>query len=385
LSTFGQVPVEAVNAHTAPVTVEAKRDTQVFDAVADPTAKESSATESTSPRRSRTQTQEFSTSAVQKRTTSQTMAAQPDPTQPAATEPEPATTEPEPATTEPAAQPVAAAEPDPAATANMAAADVTSEEEAAPADPGIVVPAETTQDGPADRAADPSEALALAIGSDRLSPQLALAALQASDDRDQIFEILLKGIRSRAAYAGLLTIKGKNAVGRMSLCASAFEVDDMSSVLIPIEGESPYKRAFESGAPFIGPLTSNDGAIDAMSARMGGMVPSAALLLPLSLRGRVVAIAVAHSGPKSRWVSRVGDLLPLAMATTDAISRILASKAKGKGKKKKGSSVPSPVDDLPTERVDTSDAPAPKTRRRKKKGKPVKVKVTFATEVDDSK
>lgn len=167
-------------------------------------------------------------------------------------------------------------------------------------------------------------------GPPALSVKDARAALEESTDRDEIFEILLRGLRSMTRYSALLTVKGKKAVGRRSLHDGSFTEDGVDSLQIPLEQPSPYTNTKTSGAPFIGPLATGDAELDALTAKLGGELPAVGLILPVSLRGRVVALAVAHSGASNRWIGRASGMFTLATDTADAIERLLLAKSKKK-------------------------------------------------------
>lgn len=176
-----------------------------------------------------------------------------------------------------------------------------------------------------------------------LDPAGARTALAAASKRDQIFEVLLRAIRSRTTYAGLLTVQGGAAIGRLALAGDVFDTEDIARVLIPLDASSAFKKSVESASPYIGPIASGDEELDAMTRRLGGVMPSAALLLPVAIRGRVVAIAVGHRGSEAISIAEVAELLPIAGATADALAALIV-KAK--------SAVPEPaLPDEPTEKL----------------------------------
>ena len=54
----------------------------------------------------------------------------------------------------------------------------------------------------------------------------------------------------------------------------------------------------------------------------GGTTPTSALLLPIILRGRTVAIVVAHRLHNDIKLADITELLPLASAAADALSQL---------------------------------------------------------------
>ncbi len=175
---------------------------------------------------------------------------------------------------------------------------------------------------------DPQTVAKLAQGindTSSLTPEEARHFLSISEDRDEIFTILLRAMRSKARYTALFTLKGKTANGRMALSKAGLENEEIKTISIPLDLSSRFQQVFESKAFSIGPLnTEEDAVIEALTQLGGGAVPKSMLLLPVVMRDRVIAIAVAHNKGKGISVGRVTELLPLGRSTADAVSRLLA-------------------------------------------------------------
>jgi hypothetical protein len=86
-----------------------------------------------------------------------------------------------------------------------------------------------------------------------------------------------------------------------------------------------------------------------MVLRMGGTMPPSALLLPIVLRERVIAIVVAHRVHSDLRLSDVTELLPMANSVAEAIGRLIVRH------KSAGYRAPSaaPVVEIEAEMVDT--------------------------------
>src|SRR5690606_33201958 len=69
----------------------------------------------------------------------------------------------------------------------------------------------------------------------------ARALMSAATDRDKVFMILLRALRSKARWAGLLTVQGGAAIGRVALAEDGLDTSAMSSVLIPLDTTSPFQ------------------------------------------------------------------------------------------------------------------------------------------------
>ncbi|HEU5060103.1 MAG TPA: hypothetical protein VFU21_26405 [Kofleriaceae bacterium] len=167
----------------------------------------------------------------------------------------------------------------------------------------------------------------------------ARALLASAEHRDQVFEVLLRAIRGRAWYASVLTVQGGAAIGRVAVAGDEIDHTSITQVLIPLDSPSTFRQAVHTASPYIGPIATGDSEIDAMIKRMGGVVPPSALLLPLVLKNRVVALLVGHRGADTLRVTEVSELLPLAGVAGDALGRIIM---RGKGRSGSVSTPPAP-------------------------------------------
>jgi hypothetical protein len=154
--------------------------------------------------------------------------------------------------------------------------------------------------------------------------------LATAEDRDTVFLTLLRAIRSRARWAGLLTVQGGAAIGRVALADPGLDTNAINTVLIPLDVVSPFRTVVANHQAHIGSLVSNDPGVDAMVLRMGGTMPPSALLLPMVIRDRVVALVVAHRVHSDIRLADVTELLPMATAASDAIARLIV-KSKSAG------------------------------------------------------
>ena len=156
-----------------------------------------------------------------------------------------------------------------------------------------------------------------------MSPVVAREALHVADSRDRIFMLLLRALRSRARYAGLLTVQGGAVIGRLAIAEPHLDVASIGTVLLPLDARSAFRAAVTSQKPYVGALATGDPDIDTMIERLGGTVPPSALLLPIVLRERVVALAIAHRLDAPIGLADVAELLPLAGVAADAIGRLI--------------------------------------------------------------
>ena len=153
--------------------------------------------------------------------------------------------------------------------------------------------------------------------------QAAREQLATADDRDGVFLTLLRAARSRARWAGLLTVQGGAVVGRVAIAEPGLDTAAVQTALIPLDAASPFRTVTTSHQPVVSALVTNDPAIDSMMLRLGGSMPPTALLLPIVLRERVVAIVVAHRVTSRIELADVTELLPLAHAASEALGRLI--------------------------------------------------------------
>ena len=179
--------------------------------------------------------------------------------------------------------------------------------------------------------------------------------LATAEDRDTVFLTLLRAARSKARYAALLTVQGGAVIGRVALAEQGVDVGAIANVLLPLDVVSPFRSVVNNQQPHIGSLTSGDVHIDAMIVRLGGSMPPSALILPIVLRDRVVAIVVAHRVHSDLKLVDVAELLPLGAAAADALGRLIVKhKAAGYRAPEPETAAPNvPIDpnDIDTKRV----------------------------------
>jgi hypothetical protein len=182
--------------------------------------------------------------------------------------------------------------------------------------------------------------------------------LATAEDRDTVFLTLLRAARARARYAGLLTVQGGAAIGRVALAEGAIDTAAIAKVLIPLDVVSPFRAVTQNQQPHIGPIISGDPGIDSMLMRLGGTLPPSALLMPIVLRNRVVAIVVAHRVHSDLKLVDVTEMLPLAAGAADALGRLIV-KHKSAGYRAPTSSTPNiPIEaaQIDTKKIVLKDA-----------------------------
>ncbi len=223
--------------------------------------------------------------------------------------------------------------------------------------PSTGVPKAVAESGPKKRVRSQRRPPTTPISTEGRDSPLPIARareqLATAEDRDTVFLTLLRAARSRARWAGLLTVQGGAAIGRVALAETGLDVAAVSTVLIPLDAVSPFRTVVNNHQAHVGALTSGDPAIDSMMLRFGGNTPPSALILPIVLRDRVVALVVAHRVHSDIRLADVTELLPIATAASDALGRLIV-KHKSAGYRAPEAAAPiAPIEaaDVETKRV----------------------------------
>lgn len=157
-----------------------------------------------------------------------------------------------------------------------------------------------------------------------LDPAHAARALELASDREQVFELMLRAVRSRARFAALLSVHADHIRGRRALADKYFDVTQVPNVRIERNTVKALETAVASRAPSIGPLATGEPFIDGMLEALGGLAPST-LVMPLTVGERTVALLVAHRAGDP--LQDVEDVLPLVAKGNAALVRVLQARA----------------------------------------------------------
>jgi hypothetical protein len=216
-----------------------------------------------------------------------------------------------------------------------------------------------------------------------LSPAEARGILQVADDRDTIFVTLLRALRHRTRWAGLLTVQGGAAIGRLALAEPGVDTAAVTTVLIPLDVVTPFRTAVTLKRPYVGTILSGDPGIDAMVLRMGGAIPPSAAVLPVVLRERVVALAVGHRLVDNLVAADVAEVLPLAGLAAEAVSRLIV-RHKATGYRTPEPATPVQIEDVATKRITRAQeewSAAPSAPMPPLESEPYLAEVRYTTEL----
>jgi hypothetical protein len=142
---------------------------------------------------------------------------------------------------------------------------------------------------------DPSVAGPIAEAATPMSVAEAVAQIDLAADRDQIFATLCRGARAHTQFAAVFTLHGELAIGKMALGERWIERDVLANVSVAIDRSPPFRAAVEGRAPYLGRIGEDALGAAALGA-LGRKGPTPALLLPVVLRERTVALLYGDAG-----------------------------------------------------------------------------------------
>jgi hypothetical protein len=150
----------------------------------------------------------------------------------------------------------------------------------------------------------------------------ALDKIEQAADRDAIFETLCRGARSKVAHAALLMVHGEVAVGRLALGLGWLPREAVSQVSVSLEKPSPFRAAVVGKAPYLGRLGEEAVGAQALGA-LGRKPPLPALLLPIVLKDRAVALLYGDADGKPIETELLADLSALVAAAGRSFQRLI--------------------------------------------------------------
>jgi hypothetical protein len=155
----------------------------------------------------------------------------------------------------------------------------------------------------------------------------ARAAIDAAGDRDGIFESVCRGARSRLPFAAILTVHGDVAAGKLALAATWLDRTALAGVAVPLDKPSPFRAAAIGRAPYLGRLGDDEVGTNAL-AQLARKPPLPAVLMPVVLRERAVALLYADNDGGEIEGDVIADLSTLVAAAARSFQRLIL-RAKG--------------------------------------------------------
>jgi hypothetical protein len=187
---------------------------------------------------------------------------------------------------------------------------------------------------------------------DPLSIEEALRAIDNAPDRDAIFSAVCRAGRSQLEFVALFTVHGAEAVGRLALCDDWVDHDVVARIAVPLGPPSGFHAAVEGHAPYLGRIGDEPIGGEALRS-LGREPPLPALLLPIVLRERAVAVLYGDASGAAIDVDALAALSRVTAAAARSFQRLIL-KQKG-GEYSRGPHTPAArlQSELPTENAPT--------------------------------
>ncbi|WP_438020126.1 hypothetical protein WMF18_14125 [Sorangium sp. So ce315] len=154
---------------------------------------------------------------------------------------------------------------------------------------------------------------------------MAEQELAAVDSSEAVLAVLFDFAQQYFEYTVLFTVHGERAEGRNAAGPGA-ERERVAKIAVPFDRPSVLARARALRAPLV---TALDGsAPDAeLQRELGRKVHAAAVaVVPVAVRGRVVALVYGDDGATSVELSSIGDLIALAGLAATVLERLILRK-----------------------------------------------------------
>jgi hypothetical protein len=160
-------------------------------------------------------------------------------------------------------------------------------------------------------------------GSD-VTPMLlkeAIAAIDGATERDAILEALCRGARARLEFVALFMVHGGTAAGRMALGAEWLPREMLGTLSINLETSSAFRTAVQTRSPYLGKI--GEEAAGPALHKLGRKPPLPAVLLPVVLKERTVALVYGDAGGKPIDVGLLGELSTAVSAAARGFQRLI--------------------------------------------------------------
>jgi len=160
-----------------------------------------------------------------------------------------------------------------------------------------------------------------------LTIEAARRAIDEANDRDGIFESLCRGTRARLPFAAILTVHGEMAAGKLALGPTWLDKHALAGVSVALDQPSPFRAAAVGRAPYLGRLGDDTLGTQTL-AQLARKPPLPALLMPVVLRDRAVALLYADNDGRELDADIVAELSTLVAASARSFQRLIL-RAKG--------------------------------------------------------
>lgn len=177
-----------------------------------------------------------------------------------------------------------------------------------------------------DEVPGPAPRIAVALdesGGSALSLEAAREIILAANDRDGILEALCRGVRSRAAFAAVLTLHGDVAFGRLGLGDGWLDKSLVRRISASLETPSALRTVAKGRTVYVGPL-GTDAPTAGLLRALGRPAGGTGGVFPVLLRGKPVALLLIDDDGRALSRTLSDDLQPLLSEVGQAFARLLS-------------------------------------------------------------
>jgi hypothetical protein len=153
-------------------------------------------------------------------------------------------------------------------------------------------------------------------------PAEAKQRFEKAENRDEIFEIMLRTVGSRVPFAALFVIYGDHAAGRMSIENGKVDTQTIGKIEIPLRSKSLFRTVVETASQYYGPV-DDEGLNFSILTGMERLDAPNVLVLPVAIKSRVVCLVYADAAEELVSPDVVADLAAVPFMASQAFLRII--------------------------------------------------------------
>uniref|UniRef100_UPI001F590518 HEAT repeat domain-containing protein n=1 Tax=Anaeromyxobacter oryzisoli TaxID=2925408 RepID=UPI001F590518 len=192
----------------------------------------------------------------------------------------------------------------------------------------------------------PSPALLDRSAPPRWSGEEARAALDAARWRDEVVVTALRYARDFFEFAALFAVTGDAVVGHDALGPEDAR-ERCRGVAIYTSDPGLFGTVITTRAPHLGPMPRGIAGNDEILDALGRGTPRTALVFPVLLGDRTVAVLYADNGEAPVSPGRLGDLLVLLSTVGAAFIRVIRARKAGRRRRAAPAPAPAPLEPVP--------------------------------------
>ncbi|HWV38186.1 MAG TPA: hypothetical protein VN033_06870 [Vulgatibacter sp.] len=167
-----------------------------------------------------------------------------------------------------------------------------------------------------------------AAGGPEGSVEDAFSLLGSAADRDDALAVLLRFARQRFELVAALAVSGRTLVGWDALGTAPDAAARIKGLSLSVDEPSVLRLVLESKGPYLGPVGDGDLARKLEEA-LGRRPPHVALVLPIVVANRTVALLFAENGHRPIGPAHVEQVMHVAQAVGPALEKLIRARKSG--------------------------------------------------------